>query len=353
MPENGRGGSVLDADAFCRLQGAAYILMGESHTSPCDHQAQETLLALIGTSSQDLWPHGKPVLALEMVATDRQAVLDRFNSQQIGLEALRRELDWDRTWGHPWELYAPVFQTARKAGLPLHAANVPQRLVELVRTRGLDAARAASRENRQHLPETIILPQPEQVEFLRKFFSRHSEVIKTRDDAGFERFIRIQSLWDTAMAQNLVRLRGETGRPVLLLVGTGHVEHGWGVKRRLREFDPGAPVLSLLPARTAEELQEAAAGELRFPCPPSHFSRLGYAVEQREDGVTLTHVLPGSPAAGIGMRAGDVLLAINDLPVDNIGDLHVIPMRLTGDILRYRLRRGGAQVTLTLDRSTL
>ncbi|AGW14602.1 ChaN family lipoprotein [Megalodesulfovibrio gigas] len=351
-PPEGQGPAAPFPDAaFCRLPEAAYLLMGESHTSPCDHAAQRTLMEMIGASRSGQWPQGTPVVALEMVATDRQRVLDRFNNKLIGLQELRQELDWDRTWGHPWELYAPVFQAARDAGLPLHAANVPQRLVELVRTKGLDAAAAEAGEDGIHLPETIILPQQEQLEFLREFFSRHSEMLRKQDDAGFERFIRIQSLWDTAMARNLVRLRQQTGRPVLLIVGSGHVEHGWGVKRRLREFDPGAPVLSLLPVRDPEDLQDAPAGELRFLCPPSHFSRLGYAVEEGEAGVVLTAVIAGSPAAGLGMQVGDVLLAINDIPVDGIGDLHVIPMQLKGDTLRYRLRRGEAELELTLNRS--
>ncbi|GAB7078673.1 ChaN family lipoprotein [Megalodesulfovibrio paquesii] len=354
--------AVLHTADACRLPQAGYILLGESHTSPCDHEAQRLLLDWIGQRPDSQWPQGKPVVALEMVAADRQAALDRFNKKLIGLPELREALDWDRTWGHPWELYAPVFAAARAAGLPLHAANVPQRLVDVVRERGLDAA---APEDKSHLPETIILPGEEQLEFLRGFFDSHSSILHqnaTRAPSAppggeaFERFVRVQSLWDTTMARNMVRLRRETGHPVLLIVGSGHVEHGWGVKRRLREFDPGAPVLSIMPARTAEELTAGLpTGEVRYLCPPSHYSRLGYAVEEREEGgavrLFITRVDAGSPAATVGFVVGDILLGINDLPVAGIGQLQVIPMKLRDDpVLRYRIRRGDAEMELTLER---
>ncbi len=342
-----------------RIQQADYLVIGESHTSVCDHEAQVRLIKIIERSRGADWKSGKPVIALEMVPTDKQVVLNRFNKKLIGLEQLREQLDWNQTWGHPWQLYAPVFDAAQRVGLPLYAANAPRRVVKQVGDIGLDTLRL---EDRHHAPDTLILPKAEQLESIKAIFSMHRQ-IPGRKQSGkggpsLERFIRVQSFWDTVMAWNMIRLRQETGQPVLLIVGQGHVENGWGVPYRLKELDFGARVERIEPRRAPRDLSDyrSTTRATEFHCPPSHYSRLGYGVVQEEFGIDVTVVTEGSPAEAMGMRVDDDLLSINGHPIESIGDLHMIPMKTRGEqILRYRVYRylENKEVELILDRATL
>lgn len=88
-------------------------------------------------------------------------------------------------------------------------------------------------------------------------------------EAMFHQFITVQSLWDTVMAENAVRVRKLEGSPVVVLAGSGHVENGWGIALRLQSLDPGAKVLLVMPWRAdpADELPPAGLGDVFFSCP--------------------------------------------------------------------------------------
>ncbi|MCU0795069.1 MAG: PDZ domain-containing protein [Akkermansiaceae bacterium] len=49
-------------------------------------------------------------------------------------------------------------------------------------------------------------------------------------------------------------------------------------------------------------------------------AKLGFALSPANEAAKLTRVLPGSPAAGAGMLAGDVLRSINGRPIQGYGD---------------------------------
>lgn len=88
-------------------------------------------------------------------------------------------------------------------------------------------------------------------------------------EAMFHQFITVQSLWDTVMAENAVRVRQLEGSPVVVLAGSGHVENGWGIALRLQSLDPEAKVLLVMPWRAdpAVELPPEALGDVFFSCP--------------------------------------------------------------------------------------
>jgi len=59
-------------------------------------------------------------------------------------------------------------------------------------------------------------------------------------------------------------------------------------------------------------------------------------------------VKPGEPAAQAGIRAGDVILAVNGQPTDSVTALQSVLATLKpGDQVRVRLSRAGSQRTVT------
>jgi uncharacterized iron-regulated protein len=232
-----------------RARDARFVLLGENHDSACDHESQARLLAAMASTS--------PALGLEMVDVDRQPVLDRFNSGELGVDELEAALDWSHSWGVPFALYAPVFGAAREHRIPVFALNLPRELVEQV---GKDAATADPR-----LPPRIIPPPDAQMKELRDAFEQHAQMTHAHP-GDLDRFVRVQSLWDTQMATAAVARSREHDQRVVVIAGAGHVADGWGIPHRLQVLDPEEAVLSVVPWRGDEAIPEKGA-DLFVYCP--------------------------------------------------------------------------------------
>lgn len=227
---------------------ARYVLVGEGHDQACDHRVQAAIVRALASRH--------PVVGLEMVSTERQPVLDRFDAGEIAPADLGAALSWQEKWGVPYALYAPIFDEAHAAGLDVAALNVPA-----------DVVRDVSREGEAALPEglpPLVPPPPEQLAFLRESYDAHAHA--NGSEEGFARFVRVQSLWDTAMAHEAQQWSAREGAPVVVLAGAGHVLHGWGIAHRLRRLDPGATVVSVVPWRGDAPI-DPAEGDFFFYCP--------------------------------------------------------------------------------------
>jgi uncharacterized iron-regulated protein len=305
-----------------------------------------------------------PAVGLEMVPTSRQKTLDAFNRGELSLRELPEALDWQESWGYPFDLYAPVFAAAREHALPVYGLNVPPEVVKDFSDKGREGL---SEEQRGFLPDTIIPPSEEQQEVLMQVFEQHQKLGNATDpdapqanageddvsdgaEEAMERFFRVQSLWDTAMAAQAVRVHGLTGRPVAVLTGAGHVEYGWGLGHRLRTLDPDAGVLLVMPWRGGQS-PDAEAADVFYHCPMTHTSRLGFSMEQEEQGLNIADVDPGSPADKAGLLAGDLLLEAGGREVRSLWDLHRAGVAAAREDtpLELVVRRDGERKTLRVE----
>ena len=85
---------------------------------------------------------------------------------------------------------------------------------------------------------------------------------------------------------------------------------------------------------------------------PSAPARLGIATQSGPTGVTVMTVTAGSAAARTGIRTGDVLTAVDDVPVDSPAHLtSIVRSHRAGDTIRVVLVRNGRRITVvaTLD----
>ncbi len=342
-------------------QGVDYILIGEGHTVACDHLAQAAVIDALVKAGR------RPALALEMVGEDLQPVLDKFNADH-SLSAtafsrrLERELDWPRLWGHPYTLYAPVFIRAYAAGLPFYGVNAPP---GVVRKYSRGGNKALSEAERAYLPDPVILPGEEQRTALAKEFVQHSAMlarmrakkkqsmpsVRPIRSNPLEHFLKIQSLWDTKMAQGLVDVRRRTGAQVVLLAGSGHVENGWGVARRLRLLDPGARILLVAPWRGGP-FPKPGFADLVFQCAESHGSRYGFTFSWNSEpkGALITGIKPGSVADKAGFRKQDLVVEMLGEPVKSMTDLHSAAMRArkNDQPLLFTVLRDGKRIPIEL-----
>jgi uncharacterized iron-regulated protein len=323
-------GDRLSAEAFmAKARGAAYVLVGESHGQACDHEAERRLLALLAHEGKG------PAVGFEMVPAKNSAVLTDFVAGTIKPEDLEARLDWGKTWGHPFGRYLPVFLAAREWKLPVAGLNVPPDVIRRLSAAAMGNATsldtfegpvaALSAEDRAWLPKRIIEPAPEQLAFLKDVMNGHPQGRDGDDSRQTARFLLIQSVWDSAMAERAVALRADTGRQVLIFAGTAHVEGGLGIARRIKALDPGAEILLVSPWR-GDDL-DAADAQVRVYCPISFESRMGMVLEHRMLGetseVVVTEVRRGSRAEGAGLRPGDLVDRAGGYRMNSLNALHL------------------------------
>jgi len=294
-------GDRLDpAGLRARAATATYILVGESHGNACDHLAEASVISLLSQGATK--PANLPVIGLEMANPALNPVLAEFTAGKFPPEELEKRLDWATNWGHPFAKYLPVF-----------------------RADGKDPLAALSPEDRAQLPRQIIGPAPEQLAFLREIMKSHPQGRSTDDPRQTARFQLIQSVWDSAMAEQAVRARKATNRPVIALAGTAHVEGGLGIARRIAVLDPGAEILLISPWR-GDDLDPNDAN-VRVYCPERFESRMGMTLESRPYGeefqYVVTEVTRESRADVAGLRPGDVVTYAGRHRVRSLTALHL------------------------------
>ncbi|GAU07931.1 hypothetical protein DPF_0630 [Desulfoplanes formicivorans] len=330
-------GTVITPEKLAdRLGTTGYLLLGEGHTKSCDHMGQAMIVRALAKQGR------RPVVGLEMVARDKQPVLDRWNRGDLSLQELEDLLDWKQRWGHPFALYRSIFEVCQTYKLPLAALNVPRRVVDVVRKQGLDGV---SFKDRLYIPDSIIPATRRQRQALQPMLAMHAQMSGNKDaDADREAFFLIQSLWDTAMAEAAVSWHRKTGHMVVVLAGAGHVENRWGIAARLQTLDPDASLISVMPARDKADMTPQQADYFYF-CPSAGSSRLGLVLDIRDDMLVVRGVMPDSRAANAGFEPGDVLVLVGDRRITSALDLHkvALPAAKENRDLVFQVMRKGVQ----------
>lgn len=376
---NGTLTEVLsDAQLAGLASGARYILVGEGHASACDHMVQARVLRALASAGR------RPAVGLEMVSVDREPVLERFNRGEIPLDDLEKALDWRAFWGFPLDLYGPVFEVAVELGLPLAALNLPQNVTRALSAKGVEGL---TPQEAAWMPYQLIPPPAGQRASLEEEFSRHRhfrmDKAKGEDkvhgddktggdrpnggdkpngegkangddkaggrDPALERFLAVQSAWDSKMAEAAVETWDKYDRPVVILVGSGHVEFGWGIPFRLRGLDPGAGILTIAPWRGGEPVEPLAA-DVFFHCHETHESRLGFTLESLQEGALVVAVTPGSKAEAAGFLKGDLMVEVGGQAVTGLWAMHkaAAQARAKGQPLDFVILRDGGRQTLSI-----
>lgn len=334
---SGPGERIILSEAKEILAKGDFALIGEGHTNGCDHAVQEKLVDVLTTNSTEY------ALGLEMIPFSLQPVLDRFNAGEIELNDLPEAVHWEETWGHPFELYAPIFALARSRNIPLVGLNIPPELARRIGDVGIGGLTA---EERMLLPEKIVPPVFAQRETLRAFHEMHQQMLdRKEDDTGFERFMEVQSAWDTGMASQALSWREKHGGKMVILAGSGHVEQSWGIPHRLRTLAPGVRVRTAVPWRGTGEI-DPDEGDVFFFCPVEHRSALGWELGIEAQGVVVRAVQENSPVQQAGIQKGDRLVRIGSQRIETLTDVHAA-------FLRERPDTDGLAVTVERDGKTV
>jgi len=334
---------------IARAARSQIVLLGEYHDRPDDHRWQ--LQTVAGIAAE----HPAIVLGFEMFPRRVQSVLDRWVAGELDERSLLRESDWQRVWGFPAELYLPLLQFARLNRVPVQALNVDRALVARVGREGWAAIPPADREGLSDPAPASPAYEASLAEAMAAHAGKHGG-----DDASRRRFVEAQLTWDRALAEGLMTAaREHPGSVVIGIMGSGHLEHGYGVPHQLTALG-ARRVTVLLPWEStrdcgalAPDLADAVFGIPPSPEPPETRPRLGVALAAATRGVRIAEVTPGSVAAAAGLRRGDVIVQAAGSAVTSPEDLRaLVDVQPPGTWLPLVVRRGGRdrQVVVRFER---
>ncbi len=226
------GAQMTVAEFVAQNKDAKVILVGESHDSAQDHALQAKVYnALLGQS--------KTSLGMEMFQRPFQAHLDAYVAGTLDEAELLAATEYEARWGYETEFYSPLWRSAQKAGAPIVALNIHRELTKRVSAVGTENL---SSHEQALLPEIVIGPD-EYGQQLKDIFKAHGMELS---DDRFRRFFQAQLLWDETMAETAVNHLKSTSGRMMIVVGRGHVERGWGIPSRIQRRAPSWKVVSLV-----------------------------------------------------------------------------------------------------------
>lgn len=238
-------GRELTRDAlFARMAAAEVVYLGEVHDNP-HHQANQraAVNALLDAGQ-------RPTLAIEFFGVEQtgwlmdyvqpQAQGSMARSGPVSARLLRRRVGWDDAEDDRWARYGPLLEIAREQRLPALGIDLPPAL--RLRLQRVGRAGLSPVERAQLAPTA-----PDTAAYAGVMRERLG-----RAHCGYGTPESVARLYDTWLARNdtmaaaiVAALDDANHRPVVVILGAGHIEHGQSVVRRVGELRPGTHQLAV------------------------------------------------------------------------------------------------------------
>jgi uncharacterized iron-regulated protein len=337
---------------FSELARRPVVLLGESHDNAEHHRWQlHTLAALHAV-------HPNLVLGFEMFPRRVQNALDQWVAGELTAEEFLKRSEWSRVWGFDAELYLPIFHFARMHRVPMIALNVERSLVARVGEAGWASIPPSEREG----VTDPALPSAQYRETLYESFLEHlpkdhparKRAKPDYTDPDYLRFVESMQLWDRAMAQAIAQQRKGADPPLVVgIMGSGHLQSGFGVPHQLRDLGI-ADTAVLLPWDADDDcsaltpgLADAVFGVMAIPRTAAERPRLGVMLDDSNGSVVIRGVVKDSVADQAGARSGDVVVTVAGLPAHNASDvIDAVRRQAPGTWLPFTVKRGAESVEL-------
>ncbi|RKT59242.1 putative iron-regulated protein [Azonexus fungiphilus] len=220
-----------------RLAGHDLILLGELHDNPHHHAARAWLLEKLAAT--------RPAIVAEHLEHGRQA------SGNGPLLADLESAGFDAgNWR--WPVHQALFEAARRTGGTLHGGNIPRQLARDIVKRGADALPADVAAAIADAPLDANARQTLE----RDLLDSHCGQLPATLIPGLSLAQRAR---DAAMSL-AIGTALNSGHPVILLAGNGHVRRDYGIPVLLERQQPGRRrvAIGFLESDTANAAQAAA-----------------------------------------------------------------------------------------------
>ena len=333
------------------ITDARIVYVGETHDNPASHRQELQVLKAVANR----YP-GQVSLGMEMFNASHQEVLDKWVAGELSEKEFLKESGWYSNWQMDFAYYSDILHYAREAKIPVVGINVSQELRQQVGMNDLDEL---DEETRMQLPE-MDFEDRYQKAMVESIFAGHGQGAKM-----FEAFLRVQTLWDESMADNIVKHLAGQGQEhrMVVIAGGYHVRHGFGIPRRVYRRMPVSYALVgsrelVVPDELKHKLMDVDLPI--FPMVPYDYLeyteyeklpgervKLGVRMKEEDGKVIVEAVVPNSAAAIAGVAEGDIIVALDEAPIEENFDLiYAVNQRVKGDRSNLTIERDGERLEL-------
>jgi uncharacterized iron-regulated protein len=333
------------------ITDARIVYVGETHDNPASHRLELQVLKAVF----ERYP-GQTSLGMEMFNVDQQAVLDQWTAGNLTEKEFLKQSGWYDNWRMDYAYYRDILNYARENKVPVIGLNATREMVAKIGSSKLDAL---DEETRSRLPE-LDLDDPYQRAMTEAIYSDHG-----KGENRLDGFIRIQTLWDETMAASIARHMAvkEPENHMVVVAGGNHVKFGFGIPRRTYRRLQTSYVLVgnqelVVPPEKQGNMMDVVMPQ--FPMVPYDYViyteyeslpddqvKLGVSMKENGGKVIVEVVVPGSSADKAGVLAGDIIIALNNIAIeDNFDLIYEVNQRLSGDLATLTVERNGQKMDL-------
>jgi len=247
--------AVVARRIAARTRDVQIVYLGESHDNPYHHMDQARVLEAMLTEG------ARPALAFEMLAQDQQPAVDEAMRDGADPAAVGKRLAWvDRGWPD-FEMYRPLFDQARRYGLPVVAIDLEQRTVRRIAKEGLGSLPA---DERSRLVSRLAPEADRERGIARDIETAH---------CGLLPLVAVPGMVDAWHARNVTMARRilqalDQAPQVVVIVGRGHQAPG-GLVDQVEALRPGTSqlVVDFVEVGTEEPDQAPPGNHIVWPTP--------------------------------------------------------------------------------------
>jgi uncharacterized iron-regulated protein len=311
-----------------QLAAKRVVFVGETHNRYDHHLNQLEIIRRLHQLDPNL------VIGVEYFQQRFQQQVDDYIAERITEDQFLRAIDYYRTWGYDYRLYAPIFRFAREQRIPVRALNIPGSLASAVAKVGFAGL---SGQQRDSLPREI---QPADEAYKARLRSAFEEHPATKPDA-FDHFVEAQLAWDESMAASAAGyLNANQGRRMVILAGSGHVAFGSGIPSRLERRTHASYAVVLSSGENVEpQIADYILLSKKQQLPPAGV--LGASLMEEGGECRIRSLDPAGAAEKAGIKRGDALVDVDGQPVKTTGDVRLaLWNKKPGERVVIRVRRG-------------
>ena len=217
--------AVVTRRIAARARHVQVVYLGESHDNPHHHLDQSRVLGAM------LAGGARPTLAFEMLDQGQQAAVDGAMRGSAGSAALATLLEWDERGWPAFDMYWPLFDLARRDGLPVVALDLDRSSVQRIAKAGLGVLPA---DERSRLASRLAPDARREQGIARDIEAAHCGLLPAGAVPGM---VDAWHARNVTMARRILQAL-ERAPQVVVIVGRGHQAPG-GLADQVEALRPG------------------------------------------------------------------------------------------------------------------
>lgn len=302
------------------------VYIGEYHDRFSNHTVQLQIIRALQSRN------ARFAIGMEMFQRPFQKTLDDYISGALDEREFLNRSEYYKRWGFDYNLYKPILDFARQARVPVVALNLRKEITEKVSKEGMDAL---TDEERKELPRETDFSDEDYRQRIRQVFDQH----KNAESKNFDFFLQAQVLWDETMAESIDEyFKKNPDDQMAVIAGGGHLVYGSGIPKRAFRRNG----LSYTIILNDGDIERDIADFIIFPQPLDGMTapKLMATFKEEKGRMIFNDFVQDSPARAAGIRADDVLISLDGVPVKTIPDIKIaLFFKNKGDIMKVKVAR--------------